>query len=89
MRAFAARHEVVCSTFQREVHHLQNDIEIGPQGRPNYLTDAEDDTLVAYVTYLERTSVPASREQVIRLAGQLAARRDPSLPPPSASWYRD
>jgi hypothetical protein len=89
MRAFAARHKVPFSTFQREVNRIRKEADVGPQGRPNYLTPYEDNTLVAYVLYMQRSSVPASREQIMRLAGQLAARRDPSIQPPSPSWYRD
>jgi hypothetical protein len=88
IRAYASRNGVSFSTLQRHVSRLQQHIEIGPQGRPAYLTPDEDDALIAYVVYLERSSVPASRAQVIQLAGELARRRNPTLRDPSASWYQ-
>ena len=89
LRAFAARYKVNHVALWRAVKAIQRPDVSPPQGRPSYLTDDEDDALVAYIQYLQRTDVPATIEQVRQIAGQLAARRDASISPPSDSWGRN
>ena len=88
LRAYASKFNISPTTLWRAVKALEKADISPPQGRPCYLTADEDDALVAYIQYLQRTGVPATAEQVISLAGELAARRDAHLEPPSRSWYR-
>ncbi|KAJ2975638.1 hypothetical protein NQ176_g5408 [Zarea fungicola] len=50
------------------------------------LTEDEDDALVAYVQWMERTGMPATTEQVGAVANTLRMRRNPNASPASARW---
>ncbi|KAM4063694.1 glycosyl hydrolases family 18 domain-containing protein [Hirsutella rhossiliensis] len=45
-----------------------------------------DDALVAYVQWMERTGMPATREQLEAVANAIRMRRDPNARPVSSSW---
>lgn len=56
-------------------------------GRPRLLTDDEDEAIVAFVLWLQRTGLPASKFEVVDAANTLRSRRDPNAQPVSRSWY--
>ncbi|XP_044715037.1 DDE superfamily endonuclease domain-containing protein [Hirsutella rhossiliensis] len=62
----------------------------GPPPKPVSIREAahdEDDALVAYVLWLQKSGFPASKHQIEAAALKFIYRRDPYRQPPSNHWY--
>ncbi|PNP60791.1 hypothetical protein FNYG_14483 [Fusarium nygamai] len=57
-------------------------------GRPRLLTDDEEEAIVAFVTWMQRSGLPASKYEVEDAANTLRRRRDPDAKPVSKMWYQ-
>ncbi|KAF5564810.1 hypothetical protein FPHYL_4537 [Fusarium phyllophilum] len=57
-------------------------------GRPRLLTEAEEEAIVAFVMWMQRSGLPASKYEVEDAANTLRRRRDPDAQPVSRMWYR-
>ncbi|KAG5755687.1 hypothetical protein H9Q69_001353 [Fusarium xylarioides] len=57
-------------------------------GRPRLLTEAEEEAIVAFVMWMQRSGLPASKYEVEDAANMLRRRRDPDAKPVSRMWYR-
>ncbi|KAJ2973747.1 hypothetical protein NQ176_g6431 [Zarea fungicola] len=85
VRDAASLFKVSPSSVQRAITAINNPLSRG-RGRPMALTEDEDDALVAYVQWMERTGMPATTEQVGAVANTLRMRRNPNASPASARW---
>jgi hypothetical protein len=85
VRDAASAYKVRKSAVQRAVGFLKNPLPRG-RGRPMALTDDEDDALVAYVQWMERTGMPATREQLEGAANTIRLRRNPNASGASPNW---
>ncbi|KAI8411395.1 hypothetical protein FOFC_07989 [Fusarium oxysporum] len=56
-------------------------------GRPRLLTDDEEEAIVAFVVWMQRSGLPASKYEVEDAANTLRRRRDPDAKPVSKMWY--
>ncbi|RKK60603.1 hypothetical protein BFJ69_g17208 [Fusarium oxysporum] len=57
-------------------------------GRPRLLTEEEEEAIVAFVIWMQRSGLPASKYEVEDAANTLRRRRDPEARPVSRMWYR-
>ncbi|KAI8416479.1 hypothetical protein FOFC_02789 [Fusarium oxysporum] len=57
-------------------------------GRPRLLTEEEEEAIVAFVIWMQRSGLPASKYEVEDAANTLRCRRDPEARPVSRMWYR-
>ncbi|PCD21933.1 hypothetical protein AU210_015736 [Fusarium oxysporum f. sp. radicis-cucumerinum] len=57
-------------------------------GRPRLLTEEEEEAIVAFVIWMQRSGLPASKYEVEDAANTLRRRRDPDAKPVSRMWYR-
>ncbi|KJZ67993.1 hypothetical protein HIM_09030 [Hirsutella minnesotensis 3608] len=85
IRKAASRYKVNRGAVERAIRSLENPFARG-QGRPSALTADEDNALVAYIQWMERTGVPAGKEQLEAAANAIRQRRDPSSSPVSQNW---
>lgn len=83
------------ATIQRIVKKLEvansadlNDISFGFAGRPKVLTEEEEEAIVAFVIWMERSGLPACKVEVEDAANELIRRRNPDAKPVSRMWYR-
>lgn len=86
MRQAAIQYGVSKGEIERAKQWLAGNL--GPQGRPTYLREYEEDALIAFVHTLKRAGTPASRLDVQHAAWHLRQRRVPDATPPSRGWYR-
>ena len=56
-------------------------------GRPRLLTDEEDEAIVAFVVWMQRSGLPSSKYEVEDAALTLRRRRDPDAKHISKMWY--
>lgn len=56
-------------------------------GRPRILTEEEDEAIVAFIIWMERSGRPASKGEIEDAANTLRLRRDPEAKPVSRMWY--
>ncbi|XP_044715243.1 uncharacterized protein HRG_11220 [Hirsutella rhossiliensis] len=85
IRQAAAIFNVPSSTVQKAVQRALG--RRSSAGRPRLLSDDEDDAVAAYVTWLQRSGFPATRQQVQAVALTLLQRRDPNARAPGRHWY--
>ncbi|KAG5757513.1 hypothetical protein H9Q72_014344 [Fusarium xylarioides] len=57
-------------------------------GRPRLLTDNEEEAIVAFVVWMQKSGLPASKYEVEDAANTLRSRCDPDAKPVSRMWYR-
>ncbi|KAF4422040.1 hypothetical protein FACUT_10838 [Fusarium acutatum] len=57
-------------------------------GRPRLLTEEEEEAIVAFVIWMQRSGLPASKYEVEDAANTLRRRRDPEVRPVSRMWYQ-
>jgi hypothetical protein len=83
------------ATIQRILKKLEaantadlNDIVSKTIGRPRILTDEEEEAIVAFVMWMERSGLPACKGEVEDAANTLRFRRNPDAKPVSRMWYR-
>ncbi|KAG5793214.1 hypothetical protein H9Q69_007728 [Fusarium xylarioides] len=57
-------------------------------GRPRLLTDEEEEAIVAFVIWMQKSGLPASKYEVKDAANTLRRRRNPDAKPVSKMWYR-
>jgi hypothetical protein len=83
------------ATIQRILKKLEaantadlNDIVSKTIGRPRILTDEEEEAIVAFVMWMERSGLPACKGEVEDAANTLRFRRNPDAQPVSRMWYR-
>jgi hypothetical protein len=88
LRAANARHPGSSrASIQRIVRRLETR-SIAPQvGRPRVLTDEEDEAIVAFVIWMERSGFPASKAEIEDAATTLRQRRNPDADPVNKMWY--
>ncbi|KAG8665041.1 uncharacterized protein FPOAC1_013019 [Fusarium poae] len=56
-------------------------------GRPRQLTDEEEEAIVCYIVWMEKSGLPASKWEIEDAALTLRRRRDPDARPVSKMWY--
>ncbi|KJZ67929.1 hypothetical protein HIM_12682 [Hirsutella minnesotensis 3608] len=88
VREAAARFGVSKSQVDRAIRELLTGIVPRPPGRPRHLDEAEDDSLVAYVVWLQRGGFPATKLQLENACNSLRRARDASCAPVSRHWYK-
>ncbi|KAF6517714.1 hypothetical protein HZS61_003275 [Fusarium oxysporum f. sp. conglutinans] len=93
--AEARHHGSSRATIQRIVKKLEaansadlNDIAFKTAGRPRILTDEEEEAIVAFVMWMERSGLPACKGEIEEAANTLRLRRNPDAQPVSRMWYR-
>ncbi|KAG7408735.1 hypothetical protein Forpe1208_v012163 [Fusarium oxysporum f. sp. rapae] len=78
-------------TFNTSIQRIVRRLETGftpPQvGRPRVLTDEEEEAIVAFVIWMERSGFPASKPEIEDAATTLRQRRNPDADPVSKMWY--
>ncbi|KAK5987494.1 MFS-type transporter clz9-like protein [Cladobotryum mycophilum] len=88
VRKSAEKYRVSKSHVDRAIQLLIHTRIPAPLGRPLLLNEAEDDALVAYVTWMQQGGFPATKLQLEGAANALLRRRNPDSPPVSRMWYR-
>ncbi|KAF5266817.1 hypothetical protein FOXYS1_2335, partial [Fusarium oxysporum] len=76
------------SAVDRLAKQLENPDSVRPAGRPRSLTDEEEEAIVAFVIWMEKSGFPASKPEIEDAANTLRRRRDPEAKPVGHSWYR-
>lgn len=88
LRAAATRHPGSSRTaIQRFVKVLETGNTPRQVGRPRLLTDEEEEAIVAFVIWMERSGFPASKPEIEDAATTLLQRRNPDARPVSKMWY--
>jgi hypothetical protein len=64
-----------------------NDVVEPKMGRPRILTDAEEEAIVTYIMWMDRSGLPASKWEIEDAALTLLRRRDPEAKPMHKMWY--
>ncbi|OBS17414.1 hypothetical protein FPOA_12063 [Fusarium poae] len=59
----------------------------GIVGRPRLLTDEEEEAIVSFVIWMDRSGLPAAKYEIEDAANTLRRRRDPEAEPLSKMWY--
>ncbi|KAK5996508.1 MFS-type transporter clz9-like protein [Cladobotryum mycophilum] len=88
VRKSAEKYRVSKSHVDRAIQLLIHTRIPAPLGRPLLLNEAEDDALVAYVTWMQQGGFPATKLQFEGATNALLRRRNPDSPPVSQMWYR-
>ncbi|KAJ3453402.1 hypothetical protein MRS44_017649 [Fusarium solani] len=93
IRAAATRYP---GSSSASIHRIVKILETGntPRqvGRPRLLTDEEEEAIVAFVIWMERSGFPASKPEIEDAATTLLQRRNPDASPVSKMWcarFRD
>ncbi|KAI8409854.1 hypothetical protein FOFC_07888 [Fusarium oxysporum] len=83
------------ATIARIVKKLEAANSLNPEdlpddrgGRPRLLTDDEEEAIVAFVVWMQKSGLPASKYEVEDAANTLRRRRDPDAKSVSRMWYR-
>ncbi|KAI8654437.1 HTH CENPB-type domain-containing protein [Fusarium keratoplasticum] len=88
LRAASSRHPgSSVASIQRIVTRLETGFTPQQVGRPRVLTDEEDEAIVAFVIWMERSGFPASKPEIEDAATTLRQRRNPDADPVSKMWY--
>ncbi|UPK95062.1 hypothetical protein LCI18_005997 [Fusarium solani-melongenae] len=88
IRAAASKHKGANrGAIERLIKKLEDPDSVRPRGRPRSLTDEEDEAIVAFVIWMERSGFPASKPEIEDAANTLRLRRDPESKPVGHSWY--
>jgi predicted DNA-binding transcriptional regulator YafY len=59
----------------------------GIVGRPRLLTDEEEEAIVSFVIWMDKSGLPAAKYEIEDAANTLRRRRDPEAKPVSKMWY--
>ncbi|KAG7408548.1 hypothetical protein Forpe1208_v012392 [Fusarium oxysporum f. sp. rapae] len=57
-------------------------------GRPRLLSDAEEEAIVCFIIWMQKSGLPASKGEIEDAANTIRSRRDPHARPVSRMWYR-
>ncbi|KAG7403395.1 hypothetical protein Forpe1208_v016484 [Fusarium oxysporum f. sp. rapae] len=57
-------------------------------GRPRLLSDAEEEAIVCFIIWMQKSGLPASKGEIEDAANTIRSRRDPHAQPVSRMWYR-
>ncbi|KAJ3471937.1 hypothetical protein MRS44_002036 [Fusarium solani] len=88
LRAACSRHPgSSVASIQRIVTRIETGFTPQQVGRPRVLTDEEDEAIVAFVIWMERSGFPASKPEIEDAAITLRQRRNPDADPVSKMWY--
>ncbi|KAJ4215598.1 hypothetical protein NW757_14890 [Fusarium falciforme] len=88
LRAACSRHPgSSVASIQRIVTRIETGFTPQQVGRPRVLTDEEDEAIVAFVIWMERSGFPASKPEIEDAATTLRQRRNPDADPVSKMWY--
>ncbi|EMT71756.1 hypothetical protein FOC4_g10000426 [Fusarium odoratissimum] len=56
-------------------------------GRPRLLSDAEEEAIVCFIIWMQKSGLPASKGEIEDAANTIRTRRDPHAQPVSRMWY--
>jgi hypothetical protein len=56
-------------------------------GRPRLLTDEEEEAIVSFIIWMDKSGLPASKHEIEDAANTLRSRRNPEAKPVSKMWY--
>jgi hypothetical protein len=57
-------------------------------GRPRLLLDDEEEAIVCFIIWMQKSGLPAAKNEIEDAADTIRRRRDPNAPPVSRMWYR-
>ncbi|RKK63891.1 hypothetical protein BFJ69_g16819 [Fusarium oxysporum] len=57
-------------------------------GRPRLLSDAEEEAIVCFIIWMQKSGLPASKGEIEDAANTIRSRRNPHAQPVSRMWYR-
>jgi hypothetical protein len=57
-------------------------------GRPRLLSDDEEEAIVSFIIWMQRSGLPASKHEIEDAANTIRSRRDPDTEPVGRMWYR-
>ncbi|KAG7402830.1 hypothetical protein Forpe1208_v016802 [Fusarium oxysporum f. sp. rapae] len=58
------------------------------KGRPRLLSDAEEEAIVCFIIWMQKSGLPASKCEIEDAANTIRSRRDAAAQPVSRMWYR-
>ncbi|RKK71295.1 hypothetical protein BFJ69_g11145 [Fusarium oxysporum] len=58
------------------------------KGRPRLLSDAEEEAIVYFIIWMQKSGLPASKCEIEDAANTIRSRRDAAAQPVSRMWYR-
>lgn len=64
-----------------------NDVVEPKMGRPRILTNEEEEAIITYIMWMDRSGLPASKWEIEDAALTLLRRRDPEAKPMHKMWY--
>ncbi|KAG8664623.1 uncharacterized protein FPOAC1_013403 [Fusarium poae] len=70
-----------------KAHAIRSTVVDPKMGRPRQLTDEEEEAIVCYIIWMEKSGLPASKWEIEDAALTLRRRRDPDARPVSKMWY--
>ncbi|TXB97180.1 hypothetical protein FocTR4_00012005 [Fusarium oxysporum f. sp. cubense] len=83
------------SSIARIVKRLEEantlDFEQVPEpnkGRPRLLSDDEEEAIVSFIIWMQKSGLPASKHEIEDAANTIRSRRDPDAVPVGRMWYR-
>ncbi|KAF4331878.1 hypothetical protein FBEOM_14340, partial [Fusarium beomiforme] len=83
------------SSIARIVKQLEDgktaDFSIVPKpnkGRPRLLSDDEEEAIVSFIIWIQKSGLPASKHEIEDAANTIRSRRDAAAKPVSRMWYR-
>ncbi|RKK07681.1 hypothetical protein BFJ67_g18296, partial [Fusarium oxysporum f. sp. cepae] len=57
-------------------------------GRPRLLLDDEEEAIVCFIIWMQKSGLPAAKNEIEDAADTIRRRRNPNAPPVSRMWYR-
>ncbi|KAG6989181.1 hypothetical protein FocnCong_v021292 [Fusarium oxysporum f. sp. conglutinans] len=57
-------------------------------GRPRLLSDDEDEAIVSFVMWMQKSGLPASKGEIVDAVNTIRSRRDADAKPVGKMWYR-
>ncbi|RKL16968.1 hypothetical protein BFJ72_g15310 [Fusarium proliferatum] len=68
---------------------LDYELVIQPNmGRPRLLSDDEDEAIVSFVMWMQKSGLPASKSEIVDAVNTIRSRRDANAKPVGKMWYR-
>ncbi|KAH7462375.1 hypothetical protein FOMA001_g18549 [Fusarium oxysporum f. sp. matthiolae] len=68
---------------------LDYELVIQPNmGRPRLLSDDEDEAIVSFVMWMQKSGLPASKSEIVDAVNTIRSRRDADAKPVGKMWYR-
>ncbi|KAG6996923.1 hypothetical protein FocnCong_v014994 [Fusarium oxysporum f. sp. conglutinans] len=65
-----------------------NDVIEPVIGRPRLFSEEEDEAIVCFIIWMQKSGVPASKAEIEDAANTIRSRRDPGAVPVGKMWYR-